>query len=539
MVNFDFELIDFSGKNILPRVPGLRWEWALGVHLMRASPPQTLAKGGFQRALERRFQSPQSPCKMVRCCTDFMWEEAVLDWGSILLKLGEEVPAEAFNRCLKTLQAWEDDGALVLFAPNAYNRGVVVKAHLPRIRELRGGLVKVQVGASPKEEALGPLRAGAPSRASSVPTTKLAAAKTFEIFVPSGCNKAALKSAQDMADGRDCEPGILVLHGPVGVGKTHLLCAIGHLALQMHPNRVVECWRAHSFMTYLGGAFRKSAAEGGAAAERLRQSLRSIDVLLFDDAHLIVQGNKPRMQEELRRLVDVVLEQGGRMVLASKWHPNEFPHHSDEDLRARLASCLNVRLHIPGRDASARILAQMVENMRAGLCLRPEIVECILDESSSMPGWEGNCRQLEGSVRSVLQAAKANGWKVTKKLVRGALRVSPAAHRPIALDDIHAEIAHYYQVSSGDVRSKRKTQALVRARHMGMYLARQLTNCSYADIANAWGNRHHTTVKSAYDRMDALVKKDRNAADEARRLQVRIKARASQDKPPQLLDSAA
>ena len=206
MVNFNFELIDFSGKNILPRVPGLLWEWALSVHLMRASPPQTLAKSGFQRALERRFQSPQSPCKMVPCCMEFMWEEAVLDWGTILLKLGEEVPAEAFNRCLKTLQAWEDDGALVLFAPNAYNRGVVVKAHLPRIRELRGGLVKVQVGASPKEEALGPLRAGAPSRASSVPTTKLAAAKTFEIFVPSGCNKAALKSAQDMADGRDCEP---------------------------------------------------------------------------------------------------------------------------------------------------------------------------------------------------------------------------------------------------------------------------------------------------------------------------------------------
>lgn len=385
----------------------------------------------------------------------------------------------------------------------------------------------------------GPLRTDAPTRASSVPTTKLAAAKKFETFVPAACNKDALRSAQDMADGRDCEPGVLVLHGPVGVGKSHLLHAIGHLALQKHPNWVVECWRAHSFMAYLGGTSRKDAAEDGAAAERMRSSLHSIDVLLFDDAHLVIQGNKPRMQEELRRLVDFFLDQGGRLVLASKWHPNEFPHHSDEDLRARLASCLNVPLHIPRRGASVRILGQMVQNTRPGLRLKPEIVECILDQASAMPNWEGNCRQLEGSVCSVLQATKANGWKVTKKLVRGTLRVPPAAHRPIALEDIHAEVADFYQVSVSSVRSKRRTKALVRTRHMGMYLARQLTNCSYADIANAWGKRHHTTVKNAYDSIDALVKRDRKVADEARRLKARIKARASQHKPPLPLGSAA
>lgn len=463
----------------------------------------------------------------------------MLDWGTILLRLRDEVPAEAFNQHLKTLQAWEeDDHALVLFAPNAYSLGVVEKAHLPRIRELRGGPVKVRVGTSPRAEAKGPLRADAPSRMSSVPATKLVAAKTFDTFVPAACNKVALQSAQDMADGGDPEQNVLVLHGPVGVGKTHLLCAIGHLARQMHPDWVVECWRAHSFMTYLGEAFRKSPAEGGAATERVRRSLRSIDLLLFDDAHLIVQGNKPRMQEELRRLVDVVLDQGGRMVLTSKWHPNEFPRNSDQDLRGRLASFLNVRLRIPGRSARVRIVAQMMKNRHPGLRLGPGIVDSILDESSSMPGWEGNCRQLEGSVRSVLQAAKANqaakenGWKLTKKLIRSVLRIAPAARRPIAPDDIHAEVADYYQVSVSEVRSKRRTKTLVRARHMGMYLARKLTNCSYADIANSWGNRHHTTVKSACDRMDALVKSDRNMAHQVRRLQARIKARASQPKPP-------
>ena len=392
----------------------------------------------------------------------------------------------------------------------------------------------------PKTGMKGPLRTDGSSRASSVPTTKLALAKKFEMFVSAACNRAALRSAKDMADGRDCEPEVLVLHGPVGVGKTHLLHAIGHLAQRMHPDWVVEFWRAHSFMTYLGRAFREGAAAGGAAAERMRRSLGAIDLLLFDDAHLIVQGNKPPiMQEELRRLVDFVLEQGGRLVLASKWHPNEFPHDSDEDLRARLANCLNVPLRIPGRRASIRILGQMVKNMRPSLRLKPEILECILDESSSMPGWEGNCRQLEGSVRSVLQAAKTNGWKVTKKLVRGTLRVSPAVQRPIALEDIHAEVADFYQVSVDNVRSKRRTKALVRIRHMGMYLARQLTNCSYADIAHAWGNRHHTTVKNAYDSIDKLVKRDRKVAEEARRLKARIKARASRPRPPQPLGSAA
>lgn len=436
--------------------------------------------------------------------------------------------------------------------------------------------------------ALGPLRTGAANGAPSAPAGKLDSAKTFENFVPAACNRAALQSAKDMADGRDCEPGVLVLHGPVGGGKTHLLVAVGNRVSQTHAalgpqrtgapsgassvpaskldsaktfenfasaacnkaalqsakdmadgrdcetDRTVAYWRAPLFAAYLSAALRKGAAEGDAAVEELHRFLRSIDVLLFDDAHLIVQGPpKPRVQEELRSLIDAALEQGVRVVLTSKWHPNEFPRNSDEDLRARLASCLNVRLGLPGPDASLRILAQMAQRLWSGPPLGADVVECVLGEAASMRGWEPNCRQLEGALRTVLVAAKAKGRrKVTKKLVREALRSPVAPLRPISLEDVQAAVDSYQEFSVADMRSKRRTKALTRIRHMSMYLAWKLTNCSYVEIGKAWGNRHHTTVKSACDRIDRLVKTDRSVANECRELTIRIKAWANKPQPP-------
>lgn len=469
----------------------------------------------------------------------------MLGWEAILTKLRDELSPDDFWT-LQPLQAREDGETLVLLAPNSYIRDRVAQRHLPRIRELRGDPVEVRVGELPKAEVevKGPQRTGAPNGASSVPSSKLDAAKTFENFVPAACNKAALQSAKDMADGRDCEPGVLVLHGPVGVGKTHLLLAVGNRVSQIHPDWTVAHWRAHSFMAYLDGAFREGPAEGGVAVERLQRSLRSIDVLLLDDVHLIIQGSpKPRMQEELRRLVDAALDQGPRVVLASKWHPNEFPRNSDEDLRARLASCLNVRIGPPGWDASLRILAQMAKRLWSGPPLSADVVECILGEVASGRGREHDNRQLDGALRTVLAAAKAKGRrKVTKKLVREALRPPvapprPILLRPIAQEDIQAAVADYYQVSVADLRSKRRTKALTRSRHMGMHLARKLTDCSYVEIGKAWGNRHHTTVKNACDRIDHFIKAHRSAANECRELTARIMARANKPQPP--LDSAA
>ena len=464
----------------------------------------------------------------------------MLGWKAILSKLRDEVSDDAFLLYLAVLQAQDDGETLVLLAPNAYIREEVVKTYLRRIRKHRGGPVKVRVGGLPKAEAKGPQRTGALHDASSVPASKLNSAKTFANFMPAACNRAALQSAQAMADGGDCEPGVLVLHGPVGVGKSHLLLAVGNRVSQTHPDWTVVYWRAHSFIIYLSAAFRKSAAEGGAAVERLQRSLRSIDVLLFDDVHLIVQGSpKPRMQEELRRLIDAALDQGPRVMLASKWHPNQFPRNADEDLRARLASCLNVRLDLPGPAASLRILDQMAKDQMAkcrwsGLPLEA----CVLGEVASLCGRERDCRQLEGALRTVFAAAKAKGRrKVTKKLVREILRPPVAALRPISLEDVQAEVTGYYQVSVADMRSKRRTKTLVRIRHMGMHLARKLTKCSYVEIGKAWGNRHHTTVKSACDRIDRLVRTDGSAANEHRELTARIKARANKPQPP--LDSAA
>ena len=460
----------------------------------------------------------------------------MLDWEAILSKLRDEVSDDVFLFCLAVLQARDDGKTLVLLAPNPYIREEVVKTHLERILELRDGPVEVRVGGLPKAEAKGPQRTGALHDASSVPASKLNSAKTFANFMPAACNRAALQSAQAMADGGDCEPGVLVLHGPVGVGKSHLLLAVGNRVSQTHPDWTVVYWRAHSFITYLSAAFRKSAAEGGAAVERLQRSLRSIDVLLFDDVHLIVQGPpKPRMQEELRRLIDAALDQGPRVMLASKWHPNQFPRNADEDLRARLASCLNVRLDLPGPAASLRILDQMAKDQMAkcrwsGLPLEA----CVLGEVASLCGREHDCRQLEGALRTVFAAAKAKKGrrKVTKKLVREILRPPVAALRPISLEDVQAEVVDYYQVSVADMRSKRRMKTLVRIRHIGMHLARKLTNCSYFEIGKAWGNRHHTTVKSACDRICRLIKTDGSAANECRELTARIKARANKPPPP-------
>lgn len=407
-------------------------------------------------------------------------------------QLQKRLPPDEYDSKIKPLRAQPMGKRLLLYAPNAYLRDEVRRRYLPLIEEFlakdkeNGGFesVEVRVGEPPAPSApKGPKRSDSASR-QPWPQSELNPSYTFGSFVSGSCNRVALAAALRVAEKPGGNNGLLVLHGSAGLGKTHLMHAIGHCIRDREDSwlRVVSR-RTQQFVKEMVGAFQQR----GGAVEKLLPRYQSADVLLFDDIQFI-RGAR-RTQEEFLNIFNALCDGNRQIVLTCDRHPNEI-RDLESGLKSRIAGGLSVAVKPPDRKTCLAILERGLE--REQVSLAPGVAEHLAKKANS------SVRELNSALHYVIRTAQFTGVKtVSMKLVIDALHEHFGPRNlHVDMEDILCAVAKYYKVKRSAIMSDRRPQHLVRARHMAMYLARELTNRSYPDIGQTFG-RDHSTVNSA------------------------------------------
>ena len=422
-------------------------------------------------------------------------------WEICRRKLQSQLSANEFDSWIKPLQARQFGDRLMLFASNRYMHDEVQHRYLERIEEaLAGGrdgsqpieAVKVIVGEPFASPPKGP-KASRSNGAAKKPWQegRLRPAFTFENFVAGECNRVPLAVAQQLAENPLGGSNPLVIYGDVGNGKTHLRDAIGHRIQERASGqlRVVICHAQH-FVRYMVEAFKQR----GNAVEAILRHYQAADVLLIDDIQFLRRA--PNTQEEFFKIFNILYDRGSQIVLTSDRHPSRIPD-LDDGLKSRLAGGLNVAIKPPDRSMSIAVLMRKAQ--QESISLSSEVLGRIAHKAAS------SVRELLSALHCITQMAKITGSGITVELVDEALDgFFGRYNRHVGLDDILGVLVERYDVGRSDILSVRRSQHLVHARHMGMYLARELTNFSYSEIGKAFGGRHHTTVKSACGKVAEL-----------------------------------
>ena len=416
-----------------------------------------------------------------------------------------------FDTCIKPLQARRNDDRLKLLAPNRYVRDQVKTAYLPRINELlnqqdeqhRLVAAEVEVGdvALARRE---PLRADGTGkkrkktrRLEKTRSGKQALNKdfTFETFVEGKSNELANAAALQAADQAGESYNPLLLYGGVGLGKTHLMQAVGNHIQSSFPSDNVVYVHSQGFVQDMVNALRDGTIR------EFAEFYRSAKALLIDDIQFF--ANKIRSQEEIFHLYNGMLERRHQMVFTCDRYPREVDG-LEERLKSRFVWGLTVEVEPPELETRVAILLKKAEAER--IHLDPAVAFFIAERIRS------NVRELEGALRRVIANARFTRSTITIDQVKRVLRdLLAIQNRQINIANIQRTVAEYYNIKNSDMLSKCRKRNIARPRQMAMFLARELTSHSLPEIGEAFGGKDHTTVLHACARIKKLM--DEGAAE--------------------------
>jgi chromosomal replication initiator protein len=316
---------------------------------------------------------------------------------------------------------------------------------------------------------------------------------TFDRFVVGQSNQEALDAAKSMMNGVGEMEGVLIIHGGVGLGKTHLLHAIGNQFRQGHLNRTVYCSSAERFMREW---LRSIATPQKAAA--LRQQYKHIDLLLIDDIQFLSPEQK--IQEEFFHLLNCLNERGQRLVCTCDRLPQFLKEFWDSP--DSLAQRHTVEICAPEFDLRVSILREKLKERDSG----PVPLKVLRYLARHLTN---HIRQLEGALNRLMAEARL-GSPLTLQVARHVLegRSPEALSDTITLEDIQEAVARYFHLTLSELCSRKRGRRFVLPRQVGMYLARQLTSLSLTQISQGFGQSHRTTVGRSYKRIETLLKED-------------------------------
>ncbi len=323
---------------------------------------------------------------------------------------------------------------------------------------------------------------------------------TFETFVTGPSNDFAYAAAQAVAENPGTRYNPLVIHGGVGLGKTHLLHAIGH--------QVSEAGRSVRYVTAEAFTNEVIAAIRARKTDELRQRYRSVDVLLVDDFQFM--AGKPSTEEEFYHTFNVVVGRGGQVVIAASQPPRQIPG-LDERLLSRLEGGLITDIQAPEQGTRQAIL--VIKATAQGMALPDDVARTLAQQAVQ------NVRELEGLLTQVLARAQLGRQSLTVALAEQVLKRSGVAHvqapaKEPQINRILQAAAQHHQLSLDDLLSKRRTQKIARARQIAMYLAREETSASLPQIGEAFGGRNHSTVLYGYKKIAEAIKEDGGLRDD-------------------------
>jgi chromosomal replication initiator protein len=430
-------------------------------------------------------------------------------WQQCLGQLQSETNGDQFETYLRPLQVDFSKGRLTLLAPNIYVEEKVRSTYLTRISEYfaalnEGGDVLLSVGGMREVQ---PLRAD-PKQGLKHGENLVRAAHnlnrefTFDAFVEGKSNELAKAAASQVADNAGKSYNPLLMYGGVGLGKTHLMQAVGNEILRRKPDARVMYLHSQRFVQDMVKALQTGTMQD------FMQFYRSVDALLIDDIQFFAK--KLRSQEEFFHLFNSLLEKGQQMILTSDKYPREIDGLEDR-LKSRFVWGLTVEVEAPELETRVAILMKKAEAERVPL--DQEVAFFIAERIRS------NVRELEGALRRVIANARFTGSRISIDQVKRALRdLFAIQDRQISIDNIQKTTAEYYNIKISDLLSKRRSRTIARPRQLAMAIAKELTNHSLPEIGDAFGGRDHTTVLHACRKIAELRATSADISEDYRNL---------------------
>lgn len=424
-------------------------------------------------------------------------------WQKCLDRLEDELTSQQFNTWIRPLQAVDDADGVRLLAPNRYIRDQVQDNFLNRIRELiaQGGFgrVDLEIGSTGKVNQREPAPNTFATRERFYPLLDLNKDFTFDTFVEGRSNQLARAAAYQVSEnvgGASYNP--LLLYGGVGLGKTHLMHAVGNSIADRHPQLKVAYMYSQRFMEDM-----VRAIEQGTMSD-FTKYYRSVDVLLMDDIQFLAKGMKT--QEEFFHVFNRLQEDGSQIVLTCDRYPKEI-EGLEERLESRFVWGMTAPVEPPELETRVAILMKKAEIEQVPL---PSEVAFFIAERI-----RSNVRELEGALKRVIANAKFTGREISMEQVRESLRDLIAIQdRQIGIENIQKTVADYYKIRVSDLHSKKRTRSIARPRQLAMALAKELTNHSLPEIGDAFGGRDHTTVLHACRKIEELRESSRDIRED-------------------------
>ena len=451
-------------------------------------------------------------------------------WQKCISFLEEELPSQQFNTWIRPLTAEsESSGRLRLLAPNRFVKDWVNDKFLARIREILNEVerssdfdIELAIGSSTPSVSATTASSTAtavvtkpfvPTKPSLIATPRVSRMNgdreaqvegglrhqsnlienyRFDTFIEGKSNQLARAAAMQVAENPGGSYNPLFLYGGVGLGKTHLMHAVGNALLAKNPNAKIVYLHSERFVADMVKALQLNAIN------EFKRYYRSVDALLIDDIQFF--AGKERSQEEFFHTFNALLEGGQQMILTCDRYPKEIDG-LEERLKSRFGWGLTVAVEPPELETRVAILMKKAEQQ--GMALKHEDAFFIAQRIRS------NVRELEGALKRVIASAHFTGRHIDIGLIKDSLKDLLALQdKLVSLDNIQRTVAEYYKIKVADLNAKRRSRSVARPRQVAMALAKELTNHSLPEIGDSFGGRDHTTVLHACRKIKELRELD-------------------------------
>ncbi|HVJ13398.1 MAG TPA: chromosomal replication initiator protein DnaA [Burkholderiales bacterium] len=422
-------------------------------------------------------------------------------WDACLRRLEQELPAQQFNTWIRPLapEVGEAADTLILAAPNRFVLELVRERFAARIERLAAEAsgrelgVRLVLARSPEAPARAPQSAARPVETpSNLERARLNPTFSFDTFVTGKANQLARAAAMQVAENPGVSYNPLFVYGGVGLGKTHLVQAIGNQLADHKPQARIRYIHAEAYVTDVVRAYQQKSFD------EFKRYYHSLDLLLIDDIQFF--SNKGRTQEEFFYAFNALVEAHKQIVITCDTYPKEIAG-MEERLISRFGWGLTVAIEPPELEMRVAIVLKKAE--AESVALSEDIAFFIAKHLRS------NVRELEGALKKVLAFARFNNRELSLELAKEALQdILNVASRQVSVEGIQKTVAEYFKIKISDMHSKKRSRNVARPRQVAMALAKDLTQMSLPEIGEAFGNRDHTTVLHACRTIASLRKHD-------------------------------
>ena len=452
-------------------------------------------------------------------------------WVACLGRFQEELSAQQFNTWIKPLHYKVDEESLTLYAPNRFVQQWVKDKFLSRVvdfaKENLSSPITVDVvlmgshtddniksidslvNSDPKKESIKaiphePLKVLDKSAPKEAPSKKYKISETsglnpafnFDNLVTGRANQLARAAALQIAENPGESYNPLFIYGGVGLGKTHLLQAIGNKLKELRPEAKIKYLHAERYVTDVVKAYEHKTFD------EFKRLYHSLDMLLIDDIQFFAK--KTRTQEEFFYAFNTLIESKKQIIITCDTYPKEIAD-MEERLRTRFSWGLTVAVEPPELEMRVAILLKKAEE--SNIALTEEVAFFVAKQIRS------SVRELEGALNRIVAMSKFTGNQIDVNLAKEALKDLIAVRgRQITIEYIQKTVADYYKIKVAEMYSKKRKRIFARPRQIAMSLTRELTNHSFPEIGEAFGSRHHTTVMHACDEVEQLRQNDQTIA---------------------------